>query len=71
MSRALNVVATVAEVRAAALKHDAAISAIEPIESGGTRVVFMNGADAERMRGVFGKRMLVGTITRTRWVSNA
>ncbi|MCP3735435.1 hypothetical protein M9979_11195 [Sphingomonas sp. RP10(2022)] len=70
MSRALNVTASETEVRASAQKHGAAISAIETILSGGTRVVFMNGADAERMRGVFGKRMVSGTVTRTKWVRN-
>jgi hypothetical protein len=70
MSRAINITATEAEVRASALKNGAAISAIETILSGGTRVVFMNGDDAERMRTVFKKQVIAGAVTRTRWVRN-
>lgn len=70
MSRAMNVTATEAEVRSSAAEHGAAISAIEMILSGGTRVVFMNGDDAERMRRVFGSRMIVGAVMRSRWVRN-
>lgn len=71
MSRALNVTATEAEVKAVAAANAAPISAIETIMSGGTRVVFMNGGDAERMRAVFRDRMVVGAVTRTKWVRNA
>ena len=70
MSRALNVTATEAEVRTTALAHHAPISAIETIMSGGTRVVFMNGDDAARMRAIFRDRMLVGAVTRARWARN-
>lgn len=70
MSRAMNVTASEAEVRAAAAEHGAPISAIETIMSGGTRVVFMNGDDAERMRGIFKDRMVIGAVTRTEWVRN-
>lgn len=70
MSRAMNVTASEAEVKAAANMHGAPISAIETILSGGTRVVFMNGSDAERMRLVFKNQMVVGDVTRTRWVPN-
>jgi hypothetical protein len=70
MSRALNVTAPIGEVRALAAQHDAPISAIETILSGGTRVVFMNAADADRMRDLFDGRMVTGTVTRSRWVRN-
>lgn len=70
MSRAMNVTATEAEVKAAAAEHGAMISAIETIMSGGTRVVFTNGDDAERMRRIFKDRMVVGAVTRSRWVRN-
>ncbi|USU04292.1 hypothetical protein NF699_14765 [Sphingomonadaceae bacterium OTU29LAMAA1] len=70
MSRALNVTATETEVKIAAEDNNAPISAIETIFSGGTRVVFMNGADAERMRRIFKDRMVVGAVTRSRWVRN-
>lgn len=69
MSRALNVNATEAEVRTRAAAMGTAISAIETILSGGTRVVFASGADAEVMRGVFANQLIKGTVTRARWVS--
>jgi hypothetical protein len=66
----MNVTATETEVKAAAAKHGAPISAIEAIMSGGTRVVFMNGEDAERMRRMFKNQMVEGAVTRSRWVQN-
>lgn len=71
MSRAINVTATEAQVKTAAAEHDAPISAIETILSGGTRVVFMNGGDAERMRRIFKDQMVVGAVTRSKWVRNS
>jgi hypothetical protein len=57
-------------VRAQAERHKAPISAIETILSGGTRVVFMNMPDAERMRKVFSKSLIKGSVVRSRWVRN-
>jgi hypothetical protein len=71
MSRAMNVTVTEVEVRAAAAEHGTPISAIETILSGGTRVVFMNGDDAERMRRHFTDKMVVGAVTRTKWVRSS
>lgn len=71
MSRAINVTATEAQVKTAAAEYDAPISAIETILSGGTRVVFMNGGDAERMRRIFKDQMVVGAVTRSKWVRNS
>ncbi|MBW6524634.1 hypothetical protein KZ810_14100 [Sphingomonas sp. RHCKR47] len=51
-------------------RHNAPISAIETILSGGTRVVFMNMPDAERMREVLSKSLIKGDIVRSRWVRN-
>ena len=71
MSRALNVTATEAEVRLKAAVNGALISAIETIPSGGTRVVFTNGLDAEMMRTVFVDQIIEGRVKRSRWVRNA
>ncbi len=57
-------------VRSHAERHKAPISAIETILSGGTRVVFMNMPDAERMRDVFAQSLIKGDVVRTRWVRN-
>ena len=67
MSRALNIDATVAHVTATAAKHNAAISAIEPLDPRGTRVVFMNAQDAAAIAQVYGKKILEGAVTRTPW----
>ncbi len=71
MSRAINVNLEVATVRKLSAKHGAAISAIEAIISGGTRVVYMNGTDAQEMRAVMTKAIISGSVVRTKWVRNA
>lgn len=70
MSRAMNVDASAADVTALCAKHRAGISAIEPLLSGGTRLVMLNGDDAETMRKAFGKKLIDGAVVRTRWVRN-
>jgi len=65
MSRAINVTATREEVEALSAKHNAAISAIEPLHPSGTRVVYMNGDDAATLTKAFGKRVLTGEVVRT------
>ncbi len=70
LNRSMNVTLDQKTVRSHAERHKAPISAIETILSGGTRVVFMNMPDAERMRGVFSARLIKGDVVRTRWVRN-
>ncbi len=67
LSRAINVDMTEPNVTAACAKHGASVSAIEPIASGGTRVVLTNITDADRMRMVFGAKVIQGVVTRARW----
>lgn len=69
MSRAVNIAASIAVVRASALAQAAAITAIEPLASGGTRVVFRTASDADRMRRVFARKVLTGAVARTPWAS--
>lgn len=64
MSRAVNIDAKEADVIAMAAKHNAAISAIEPLLPRGTRVVFMNMAGAEAVSRAYGDRVLTGAVTR-------
>lgn len=66
VSRAINIDADRADVIAMAAKHNAAISAIEPLHPRGTRVVLMNIDGAQVMAKAFGKRVLTGAVTRTR-----
>ncbi len=65
MSRAVNIDAPKDEVLKIAARHDAAISAIEPLLPRGTRVVFMNADDARTIAQAFGRKVLTGAVTRT------
>jgi hypothetical protein len=66
----MNVTLDQQAVRSHAESHKAPISAIETILSGGTRVVFMNMADADRMREVFSTSLINGNVVRSRWARN-
>ncbi len=68
ISRAVNVSVEQAQVIAMCKKHDATISAIETLPSGGTRVVLMNSEDAAKIIKAFGSKVLTGTVTRTHWM---
>lgn len=68
ISRAMNVRVTQQQATALCAKHKAVISAIEALPSGGTRVVFMNVADAATMTKAFGSKILTGTVERTGWI---
>lgn len=64
MSRAINLDVSVADVIAACAQHKATITAIEPLVSGGARVVLINGDDTARMRKIFSKNIISGAVTR-------
>jgi len=68
MSRALNIDATIDHVIALAAKHSAMISAIEPLQPRGTRVIFMNGDDAAVVARAYGSKVLAGPVTRAAWL---
>jgi hypothetical protein len=64
MSRAINLAAAAAHIRDMCVKHNAAISAMEPLRSGGTRVVFMNADDAAIVAKAYGSKVLTGPVLR-------
>ena len=66
-SRAVNVTANKDEVFALCAKHDAAISAIEVLPAGGTRVVLCNADDAALIRKAMKAKLIVGSVARTPW----
>ena len=68
ISRAVNVSVEQPQVVAMCKKHDAIISAIETLPSGGTRVVLMNSADAAKIIKAFGSKVLTGNVARTHWM---
>jgi predicted xylose isomerase-like sugar epimerase len=65
MSRALNLNATQADVRAEADKRGARITSIEPLYPSGTRVVFANGDAAAAIARAFKSRVVHGPVVRT------
>ena len=64
MSRALNINATDAEITAACANAGVAISTIERLVSGGTRVVLNNAVDAASIAKTFKSKLLTGPVTR-------
>ncbi|EQB32127.1 hypothetical protein [Sphingobium ummariense] len=65
MSRAINLDAAVADVEALCAKHNVAISVIEPLTSGGTRVVLLNPDGADRVRTLMKAKIITATVVRS------
>ncbi|MBB3910515.1 hypothetical protein [Sphingomonas desiccabilis] len=64
-SRALNLNLSKARIEQLCAKHDAAISVIEPLPGGGTRVVLMNISDADVLRQACSGKLLARDVPRT------
>jgi len=64
MSRALNINATQAHIVASCAKQQVEISTIEPLQSGGTRVVLLNSADTAAISKTYGSKVLAGPVRR-------
>ncbi|KKC25681.1 hypothetical protein [Sphingomonas sp. SRS2] len=64
MSRAINLDATLAHVTDMCAKHAAVISVIEPLQSGGTRVVLLNAHDTAVITRAYGNKVLTGAVQR-------
>ncbi len=64
MSRALNIDAPQAHVIATCSKKRTAISAIEALHSGGTRVVLNNAIDTATIRKAYGRKVIDGKVRR-------
>lgn len=65
MSRAINLDVPHADVVAMCEKHNVAISAIESLPKGGTRVVLMNSYDTAVIASAFKARIIEGIVQRT------
>lgn len=65
MSRAVNVDDSVQAVTDLCVKLAVGISDIEPLQSGGTRVVFHNSVDAEKMRRRLNAKLILGPVVRS------
>ena len=67
MSRAMNLALPEAEVKQLCLSHGVSISAIEPLPSGGTRLICTTPAGAEAMRVRLHGHIIDGAVTRHRF----
>ena len=67
MSRAMNLALPEAEVKDLCVSHGVSISAIEPLQSGGTRLICTTAAGAEDMRRHLGAHIIDGAVTRHRF----
>ncbi|HYV87434.1 MAG TPA: hypothetical protein VFA91_02580 [Candidatus Polarisedimenticolia bacterium] len=65
MSRALHLNATVPVVTALCAQHSVRISSIEPLSSGGTRVVLSTADDAENLRRKAKTQLIAGPVVRS------
>lgn len=65
MSRAFCVTMPIDDVIASCARNKAVISTVEPLHTGGTRVVLINSHDAAVMGRVFAGKMITGAVVRT------
>jgi len=65
MSRAINLDAPLDDVKALCVRHAIAISTIEALTSGGTRVVLLNPDGAERVRQLMKTKIITTTVVRS------
>lgn len=67
MSRAMNLTLAEDKVNTACRTAGVAISAIETLQSGGTRLVCVTGEGAETMRRRLAKHIITGEVSRFRF----
>jgi len=65
LSRAVNVDETLQVVAALCEKHAISISAIEPLKSGGTRVILSTISHADNLRGRLKGKLIEGAVVRS------
>ena len=66
MSRTILLSMTEADVLAKCATNKVGVSAIEPLQDGGVRLVCMSTAGAEQIRGALKKHIIAGEATRQR-----
>lgn len=65
MSRALNLSINMAETTSLCEKHDIRISTIEPLDSGGTRIVVASSDGAVKLNRIAKAHLISGPVTRS------
>jgi hypothetical protein len=66
LSRAMNLNMTLAEATAKCRSEDVGISAIEPLASGGVRLVCMSSDGADTIRSKLKSKVIAGDVVRER-----
>lgn len=69
-SRALNLTLERAEIFEVCARRDMAISAIETLLSGGTRVVLQSADDAAQLRRTWKAKLIPGPVRRAAWAAH-
>lgn len=65
MTRAVSVNATVPALQALCKTESIRISTIEPLPSGGSRVVLLDPRDADRIRSLMRTKLITGAVVRS------
>lgn len=65
MSRAININAPIDDVTALCTRHSIAISTIEALQSGGTRVVLVNPDGAAQLRDLMKTKIITTPVVRS------
>lgn len=65
MSRVIHVQETAVQIEILCKKHDLRISVIEPLASGGLRVVMLSPNDTATLRHLVKDRLIIGKVTRS------
>ncbi|NIJ16737.1 hypothetical protein [Sphingobium vermicomposti] len=65
MSRAINMSVSVAEIEKLCATHNFRISTIEPLASGGSRVVLLDGREADEVRKLLKNKIITGDVKRS------
>lgn len=65
MSRAVHVQETPEKIEALCVKHAFRLSTVEPLISGGSRVVMLDPRDAEAFRVLMKAKLIDGTVKRS------
>lgn len=65
MSRAINVTMSVADIEKLCAKHSFRVSTVEPLASGGSRIVLLDGREAEQLRDILKNKVISGGVTRS------
>lgn len=65
MSRVINSSLSVADIEAMCHSHSFRVSTVEPLPSGGSRIVLLDGRDADQLRLLLKTKVITGQVERS------